>query len=175
MAFLDTSVVRISWEQFNRLYGDLVQYFRAKTSEMIDRQYYSRVRFYPLDALKGGIEKHVDVNRPIPSNFPSPNDLANGCADWLQQNPKIKESITVYDSEEDLDFDLRHLLSAFYILQHHGAAEFKSYCDKVRMPAADRRRVVFKAKVVAGKEGDANLKAKLDDLVGRVGRKAVAL
>ena len=174
MAFLDTSVVRISWEQFNRIYGDLVQYFRAKTSELIDRQYYSRVRFYPLEALRGAMEKHVDVSRPIPSNFPSPSDLANGCADWLHENPKVKESITVYDPEDDPDFDIRHLLSAFYILTNYGGKAFNTYCAKVKMPAADRRRVLFKANVVAGKEGDAELKAKLNEITGGIGRQVAA-
>ena len=158
MAFLDTSKERISWLRFNEIYGEMVLFFKAKTSESIDRQYFKRVRFYPEGALSEGIESYIDNNRPIPSNFPSPNDLANICADWLNDHPAIKESMIVYDSYEDLDFPLRHLETAFKNLIDNGVEKFETFCRSIRMPSQDRERVVCKAMAVASKENNQELK-----------------
>lgn len=144
----------------------MVVFFRVKTTPDIDKQYYKAVRFYPFSALKGAIERRMNRNKPMPSNFPSPSELASDCMEWLNESPDIKESITEYDKHDDPDFPIRHLENAFRILTEAGVEPFHKYCAKTRIPEADRRRVICKAQAVAAKEGD----SRIDEILRSVGQ-----
>ena len=150
--------------QFESAFSTLVMYCRAKTTPDIDAQYHKRVRFYPFNALKESVEFMIDNRKPIPSSFPSPNELSTACADWLNGHPEIRDTLMVYDQDEDLDFPIKKLWTAFDILTKHGGQRFNSYCQSVRMPRADKERIICKARTVANKGGDRILKAKLKDM-----------
>jgi hypothetical protein len=142
MADIDTKTQRISGVDFDTEFKILVDYFKFKgLTPGITRQYFERVRFYPLAALKFAISRHIEANRPQPSNFPTIRELGNLCADWLQLKPSVRASMMIYDRDEDFDYPVELMEKAHTILIHEGEEAFQVYANETGMPLNDRERV----------------------------------
>ena len=149
---MNTDVVMTPRSRFDILFGKLVQFMRAKTNRQIDDQFYERVCFYPEAAVKNAIDNHIDIHRPTAGNFPTPSDLASSCALWLNARPRMKHDLMRYDPVEDFDFPVEFLHDAFGILDKQGIKHFQAYCERMRMPAMDRERVIMKHRSVMAKK-----------------------
>jgi len=169
MARIDTTKVRIPREVFTEIFGTLATYFRAKTSAIIDDQYYERIKFFPEDALRFAEKRLVDERRPTAGNFPRPNGLANLCHMWLDNNPDIKHRMTVYNSPDDHDYPYQFLEEGFSVLMGKGLQRFGQFLRMRRMPRNDVIRVLCKAAVCLP---ESDLKSEVEMAIDRMGTTA---
>lgn len=167
MAYIDTSQERTTRDQFNELFGTLTTYFRMKTTNTIDTQYYERVKFFPAEALRFAMNRIIEERRPSTGNFPRPNGLANLCFTWLDNHPDLKHKMTIYDRPEDLEYPYPFLEEGFNVLMNRGLRNFGSFLRNRRMPRNDVIRVLCKA--VACINGKPELKREISDAITRMG------
>lgn len=157
---ITTSMPRAVW---NDALDKLSDWFRVKnlTRQQSDSMY-SRLRVYPPEALEYAVAALIEERRPTPGNWPTIQELANRCYEWLHRDPEREHAMTEYDRVDDADYPIRYLWEGFRILERRGEDEFRRYADRVRMPLADRERVANKLRT-------ADTRVQVDAMVAGIG------
>ena len=154
MATFDTKTIRIDYEEFDTYFKKLTTYFNfnKKMTPDIADQYHLRVRFYPVEAFRAAINKHIDENRPTASNFPTPRELANGCAVYVRSRPLLLHQLMAYNEIDDPEFPIEYMHKGFEILMSKGEPAFRHYAKVMRFPLNDIDRVIAKKQAVMARE-----------------------
>ena len=136
----------------------LVGWFRIKnmTAAQSDAMY-RRLQSYPLVALRQAIDKLIEERRPTPGNWPTINEIINGCQEWLSAHPDEKFKMYDFDKEDDPDYPVTKLSEGYGVLTKFGPEAFASFCKANRMPRQDVERVKNKLRVVNAREKAARL------------------
>jgi len=163
VAVLDTRA-KYNKNLFFEHFGKIINYFHAKLSADVTMQYYNRVNPYPLDALIYAVTEWIADHKPTAGQIPTPNELSNACATWLNERPDIKFQYMTYEKVEDLQYPLEKLFNATVILINDGEFKFKEYCRLNRMPLKDIERVENKVRAIDKKSSE------LASFVSRVGK-----
>ena len=153
--------------EFETEWEKLMSWFNIKSMrhEQINRVF-ERCKFYPVPSLEHSVEQIIEDRRPTAGNFPTINEIINGCWKWLDQHPDIKFERTEFDPIEDLSYPTIKLWDGFNILQARGKESFMFFAEKNRMPKNDIDRVMMKHNcVISGK----NPKPEVLKMVKKIG------
>ena len=152
---------------FETEWEKLMSWFNIKNMrhEQLIRAY-DRCKFYPVSSLEHSVEQIIEDRRPSAGNFPTINEIVNGCCRWLDQHPDIKFQRTSFHPVEDLSYPTIKLWQGFDILQHNGMEAFMSFSTQNRMPQKDIERVTEKYTMV---QNNVDPRAKVKALVGEIG------
>jgi hypothetical protein len=125
-------------------------HFRAPLSpgvlEGITSSLLPQLSHYSLEHVERVATGIIRGRKPTPGNCPSMDELLDLCGD---AHKSATAGNTKYDREEDYRYPIDGLLKGFEILQEDGDDDFKRYADKTGMPENDRRRVRYRASVIA--------------------------
>ena len=157
MADIDTRP-KYDKKQFNEQFVKIISYFRAKLAPDVTVLYYNRVCPYPLCALEFAISRWIDSHKPTAGQMPTPNDLANDCATWLDDHPDVKFQYMRFDPIEDFEYPLEKLFTATTVLMAGDEHKFNEFCRANRMPKNDIERVRMKVGAIKNRNPETVIK-----------------
>lgn len=117
---------------------DLCDYYRKPNmSPNVKSMYRDCFMYYSEAAIKSVIRECIQDGE----RFPKLKEVR-----LMLQRHTGEGVVSNYDTEDDDRFPIGLMWDAFRLLENGGKDEFKGFCDKVRMPKADRVRVITKYK-----------------------------
>lgn len=115
--------------------NDWALYFRRKLTDKVAVMYLEKISPYSTKTVEYLFSAVLEQEE----KWPSLKFVIN----WLQRSG---ETIKEYDTEEDQNYPIDNLWTAYGILVKRGEDAFYDYCNKNNMPLNDRARVLAKKK-----------------------------
>jgi hypothetical protein len=123
-------------ELYREMVTSLANYFRRKLDDGVVSWYVTEVKKYPVEIVKSTVRHFIENAERFP-RLPEVREQ-------LERAQFSTHGARGYDPIEDQNYPIHYLDQAYMHLVKGGKDTFKQFCDSIRMPREDRKRVICK-------------------------------
>ena len=113
--------------------NDWALYFRRKLTDRVATMYLEKISPYSTETIELLFSSVLEQEE----KWPSLRFVIN----WLQRTGEVTKE---YDRDDDQNYPVDNLWTAYGILTKSGEDAFYNYCNENNMPLSDRTRVIAK-------------------------------